>query len=301
MPSPDGLFFGTEEPEALPEDDPSDFFYFSVISQTSIGYGDIAPLGWAKVIAAVQGVVGLFFVALGARETLAIITFSIAGFVLTIIVREFVKGTRARARIEGEGVPLAFVHLVGRNRRRWGGYLVHVGIVMIFAAFAASAFNREVRDTLSPGESISIDSPFGHTYELLYEGLSTHRGANAWQWVALLKVSRDGKDIGLITSEKKTYVVMQASVTEVGIRSTPFEDLYVILAAVDDMEGVLRNDPSAETATFQVMVNPLVGWIWYGGLVMTIGTLIALWPARGTARPVRVQQSGTPVREAQPA
>ena len=92
---------------------------------------------------------------------MALLTFGLSAFVLTIIMVEFVKGTKARARIEGEGHIPAFYHLVSRNRRRWGGYIVHVGVVMIFTAFAGVAFNREVLQTIDPGETITIESPFG--------------------------------------------------------------------------------------------------------------------------------------------
>ena len=96
------------------------------------------------------GVVAVLF-GLGARGGYALATFGISTFVLTIIVVEFWKGTRTRARIEGEGVLPAFGHLISRNRRRWGGYIVHVGVVLIFTAFAGRAFEVEVRKSHGPG------------------------------------------------------------------------------------------------------------------------------------------------------
>ena len=235
-------------------------------------------------------VVGLVVVAwlylLGARQTMALVTFGVAAFVMTIITVEFVKGTRARASIEGEGVPRAFVHLVLRNRRRWGGYIVHAGIVMIFTAFAGAAFDREVTQTLDPGESVTLASPLGHEYTLTYQGLSSPRGQNMLrQAVALLTVERNGVPVGSLTTEKRLYVTWESPVTEVGIRSTFLEDLYVILERVEDLGGAFENDAASQRATFEVQVNILVGWIWYGGLILTLGSLIAMWPSKASVTP----------------
>ncbi len=224
------------------------------------------------------------FLAAGARNGYALATFGIATFVMTVIVVEFFKGTRARARIEGEGALAAFIHLVGRNRRRWGGYIVHAGVVVIFTAIAGRAFDVEVRKAISPGETVTVASPFGHTYTLTYEGLSSSVEGNFDRWVALLSVQRNGKPAGSLTTEKRWYRVNQQEVTEVGIRSTPLEDLYVILAQVENMEGVVANDPNAQRIVTQVMINPLVGWIWYGGVILTVGALIALWPTAEVRR-----------------
>ncbi len=235
-------------------------------------------------------VVGIAVVAwlylLGARQTMALVTFGVAAFVMTIITVEFVKGTRARAHIEGEGIPKAFVHLVLRNRRRWGGYTVHAGVVMIFTAFAGAAFDREVTQTLDPGESVTLASPLGHEYTLTYQGLSSPRGQNMLrQAVALLTVERNGIPVGSLTTEKRLYVTWESPVTEVGIRSTAFEDLYVILEQVEDLGGAFENDASSQRATFEVQVNILVGWIWYGGLILTLGSLIAMWPSKASVMP----------------
>lgn len=234
---------------------------------------------------AVGAAVALGFLVLGARDPWALTTFGLSAFVLTVVTTEFTKGTRARARIEGTSYPVALYHLVTRNRRRWGGYIVHVGTVMIFTAFAGAAFNVEVQRTLSPGDTVEATSPFGHTYHLTYEGISSSQEPNMYRWVATLSVQKDGGPAEVMTTEKRQYVTEQQPVTEVGIRSTALEDLYLILASVDDMRGVLSNDPGAQGITLQVLIKPLVGWIWFGGLVISIGTLIALWPTGDAVRP----------------
>jgi cytochrome c-type biogenesis protein CcmF len=246
---------------------------------------------------AVPVVLGLGIVAvlygLGARNGYALATFGISAFVLTVVATEFWKGTRARARIEGEGFGPALIHLIGRNRRRWGGYIVHVGTVVIFAGFAGSAFDVEVRKVLNPGETVAVASPFGHTYTLIYEGVSSSVEENFDRWVALLTVQKDGESSGALTTEKRFYRVNRQVVTEVGIRSTLLEDLYIILADVEDFEGMVGNDPDAQRIVVQVMVNPLVGWIWYGGVIIAVGSLIALWPGTEATRRTATRQPAT--------
>ncbi|MEZ4417894.1 MAG: heme lyase CcmF/NrfE family subunit [Gemmatimonadota bacterium] len=224
---------------------------------------------------------------LGMRNGWALSTFAISTFVLTIIVLEFWKGTKARARIEGEGWLPALYHLVQRNRRRWGGYVVHAAVVVIFAGFAGSEFDTEVQQTVNPGDTIEVTSAFGHTYHLTYEGLSTSRDGslgtsqpNVLRWVATFDVQKDGEPHEVMTAEQHYYVVNEQRASEVGIRSTFLEDLYVILAGVEDMQGTMFEGTTgdAERATVEVQVNPLVGWIWYGGMILALGSLIALWP-----------------------
>jgi len=220
---------------------------------------------------------------LGARHALALTTWGIGAFVLYIIAVEFWKGTKARARIEGEGLPRAFYHLVTRNRRRWGGYIVHVGTVMIFMGFAGAAYNVDVRKHMFPGDSVEVASPFGHTYTLTYESLSVSVGRGQrnldWQAIALVSVARDGEPVGALTTEKRKYTTSDQWMTEVGIRSNAQEDLYLILSALDDLQGAVSNDPTAQGIDLQVLVKPLVALIWWGGLVLTLGSLIGLWPS----------------------
>ena len=219
----------------------------------------------------------------GARHPLALVTWSICAFVLTVIGIEFWKGTRARARIEGEGYAIAFMHLVARNRRRWGGYIVHVAMVMIYFGFAGAAYNVDERFHVLPGDVVEIASPFGHTYSLTYEGLTVSLGKGdrnlIWQAMAAVSVQQDGKQRPLMTTEKRMYVTGDIPMTEVGIRSSIREDLYLILSALDDMEGAVNADSNAQGIDLQVLIKPFVGWIWFGGLMLAIGTFVALWPS----------------------
>jgi cytochrome c-type biogenesis protein CcmF len=227
--------------------------------------------------------IGAILFAIGVRHTYALLTFAIGTFVLAIIAIEFVKGTRARARIEEEGMGTAFVHLVRRNRQRWGGYIVHVGVVVMFMGFAGAAYDEEVTQNLAPGDTLRISSAMGHEYALVYQGLSTHRAPNMDQIVALFSVSRDGRDLGSMTSEIQLVRAPPQRTTQVGIEHFLLEDLYVIVAEVSENAASLfdLNDPALQRATFRVLVNPLVPWIWYGGLILVVGTMIALWPGAG--------------------
>jgi cytochrome c-type biogenesis protein CcmF len=221
-------------------------------------------------------------------RAMALLTFGIGSFVMTVILVEFFKGTRARARIENENWAIALIHLVERNRRRWGGYVVHAGVVVVFIGLAGASFNEQIRQTLSPGETAEIASPLGHTYHLTYEGLSTTTATAsntnrnmAFQLAALLRVDKDGKPQESLTTEKRGYIQQDQPTTEVGIRSSFLEDLYVILSDVADLSGAVQNRPDAQRVTFTFIINPLVGWIWYGGMIVALGGLIALWPGAG--------------------
>lgn len=220
---------------------------------------------------------------LGARHELALVTWSISAFVLTVIATEFWKGTRARARIEGEGYVLAFFHLITRNRRRWGGYIVHVGFVMVCIAFAGAAYNTDSRFNVQPGDVVEVTSPFGHTYQLTYESLSVSIGRGQrnllWQAIATVSVAQEGDPKGILTTEKRVYVTADNQMTEVGIRSTVKEDLYLILSALNNTSGALNNEPGSQGIDLQVLIKPLVNWIWIGTFMLAIGTLIALWPS----------------------
>ena len=221
----------------------------------------------------------------GVRHNMALATFAVSAFVMTIVVREFWKGTKARARIAGEGVFSAFRGLVRRNRRRWGGYVVHAGVVVVFTGLAGAAFDTAVEQELAPGEAITVRSAFGTEYRLVYESLSHSRprvaedvAENDWRWTALMTIYRNGERIGVTRPERRIYTVMESQSTEVGISSTVLEDLYVIPKDVD-------LDSGADRVVFEVKALPLVPWIWCGGLVVAIGALVGLWPT-GTV-PVR--------------
>jgi cytochrome c-type biogenesis protein CcmF len=211
---------------------------------------------------------------MGIRDTYALIAWALAGFVVGTVGQEFFRGVRARHRMHGEPVLVALGRLIGRNRRRYGGYIVHIGIITYIIAFAGMAFKVTREVTLAPGESTEIRSPYGHTYRLSHLGVSQYQNANRFVSAAALEIQRDGTGIGRITSEKRQHVdsfgrkTFEPS-TEVGIRSTLQEDLYVVYAG--SVGGTDR-------ATYAISINPLVVWVWIGAAILIAGGLITMWP-----------------------
>ncbi|HYN82951.1 MAG TPA: heme lyase CcmF/NrfE family subunit [Gemmatimonadaceae bacterium] len=210
---------------------------------------------------------------LGMRDVAAIIAYSFAAFVAMTLTQEFYKGVGARRRMYREGVLTAFNRLVARNRRRYGGYIVHMGIVVIFAAFAGLAFKTEHDLTFKAGEAHELTDPWGQRWRFVSQGVSTYNVLNREVTAIALDVSRDGKPAGVMTSEKRQHVDSRGTPTfepstEVGIRGSFREDVYIVLAGV-------RGDESAE---LRVTFNPLVRWVWLGGILMVIGGLIVMWP-----------------------
>jgi cytochrome c-type biogenesis protein CcmF len=158
---------------------------------------------------------------------------------------------------------------------------------MIFMAFAGAAYNVDRRFHVVPGDVVEVTSPLGHTYTLTYEGLSTARQNGIrnlnWQAIATVSVSKEGEPIGILNPEKRSYTTQEAGsapMTEIDKHSTFLEDLYLILSAMDDAEAVIMyGDSNAQGIDLQVLVKPLVNWIWLGCLILAGGTIIALWPS----------------------
>ena len=218
-------------------------------------------------------VVAIALIALGMRDVYALIAYALCGFVTGTIVQEFYKGIRARQSIHGDSVVTGFVRLVARNRRRYGGYIVHAGIVMLFAAFAGMAFRSEHDVTLKTGEAYEVRDPYGHQWRFVSQGVSTSNRVDRDVIAVGLEAFRDGKRIGIISSEKRAYVDSRRNplfqpITEVGIHTTAKLDTYVVLA------GIRARD----VAELRVTFNPLVVWVWIGGFLMMIGGLVVMWP-----------------------
>src|SRR6059036_635238 len=230
---------------------------------------------------AVPGTVGVFtaliLLVAGMRDFYALMAIGLGGFVVGTVVQEFARGARARHRQYGEGYALALGRLIARNRRRYGGYIVHTGMVILFVAFAGMAFKTETEASLRPGESASIKSPYGWTYRLTHLGISQYDALNRQVTAATVEVRRNGKPIGFLTPEKRQHVdglgrpTFQPS-TEPAIMSMLREDLYGVLG------GTVNG---TEQAVFRFTINPLVWWVWYGGMIIALGGLIVMWPGGG--------------------
>ncbi len=220
---------------------------------------------------------GLVLVALGMRQLWATVAFAAAAFVFMTITQEFWRGVRARMRA-GEPAPVALVGLVRRNRRRYGGYVVHLGMVFVALGIIGSTFFQQDHGLrLARGESATVGR-----YTLTNEGLFQETQPGRQEVYAQVAVQADGALLDVIRPGKHTYVNWEQQPTSsISITTTwPWlEDLYVVLVS-----------PNADgSASLQVFVNPLVSLIWLGGVLFLLGTVIAAWPERprlGTPRPL---------------
>lgn len=207
----------------------------------------------------------------GIRNYWAIVSFSLIFFVLATIVAEFYRGVRARQAMLGENALLALGRLVSKNRRRYGGYIIHVGIVMVFVAITGtSAFRIEQQVTLNPGQTFEIGG-----YTVRYNGLEEEDSPHVAILMANMTVMDGGREIDTLKPEKRFYKKPEQPTTEVAIRSTLGSDLYIVLGSYDS---------DTRMATFLAYLNPLIAFLWMGGIVFTLGTAVVIWPARTAVR-----------------
>jgi cytochrome c-type biogenesis protein CcmF len=214
---------------------------------------------------AIAGVAtGVIALAAGLRAWYVLTAFSLAAFVLSTVVVEFRRGVGARQHMLAETAPRALVNLVVKNNRRYGGYIIHIGVIVAFVGIVGSSFFKaEVKKSVREGQSFSIGA-----YQLRYLGLSAFENAHMETATARIEVSRNGSFVTEMAPAKLFYKREQQPATKVAIRSTPFADLYIVLAGLD------QNGQ----ATFEVFLTPLVFWLWAGGLLMAIGTVVVMWP-----------------------
>ena len=237
---------------------------------------------WPTLVALATGVVLLV---LGAGSSIpGLVAYTFSAFVAATIAMEFARGTRARKALGATSWFNAFSSLIGRNRRRYGGYVVHASIVLLAIGIAgSSAFDSVAEARLTKGDSMQVGD-----YTLVYRSLDERQTANATEIRAELGVTRGDRDLGTLEAGKNAYTVEQQVSNEVGIRSDKLtgEDLFVIAEQIDP-DG---------TVYFRVFVKPLVNLIWVAGLVFLLGSAITLWPdAREQRRLVaRMREIGVP-------
>jgi len=212
-------------------------------------------------------------VVMGMTNVVALISFALCAFVTGTVFTEFYRGTSVRMK-RGENVFTAFTKLVSRNKRRYGGYIVHIGVVLIvIGVTASSVFVTEKQSTLSPGDTMQL-----RNYTLRFEGIEQYTTDAKNATLANLTLLENGKVIDTIAPEKNIYKyegnreINQE--TEVALRSTYKDDLYIILSS-------FNGDGSA---TIRVMINPLVNWIWTGGLILLLGAIVTMWPGARKSR-----------------
>ena len=210
-------------------------------------------------------VVGAAVVALGVRVWSSGICFALSGFVMGTIVQEFWRGARVRQQSTGTDIFTALVGLVGRNKRRYGGYVVHVGIVMMFLGFAGEGFKLQTTSLLTPGQQVELGD-----FTLRLDSVRESRDDRKQAITASITVFRDGGELTKLYPARWFFHTHQSEpTTEVAIRRAFSEDLYVVMPAFD---------LAKQEAHLELTVTPLVNWVWLGFGMIALGTLIALLP-----------------------
>jgi cytochrome c-type biogenesis protein CcmF len=207
-------------------------------------------------------------VALRFHNWIAGLCFVLCGFVTGTVVQEFWRGTNVRRKSTGTDFFTALVGLVGRNKRRYGGYIVHVGIVLFFLGCAGQAYKQEKEIILKPGEQTTLGS-----YTVRYDSLKLRSDHQKQIVAANVTVFEGGKEVRRMAAEKWHFNKRsdEPPTTEVGIWRRGGEDFYLVLAAYE---------VGSQTAHLKVIINPLVSWVWFGFGVLAIGTMIALLPEK---------------------
>jgi cytochrome c-type biogenesis protein CcmF len=225
--------------------------------------------------------------ALGVRSPAALFGFWLAAFVAAVTIYEYGRAVLARSRSRGEALLLAFWNLAGRNRRRYGGYVIHLGVVLMsLGIIGIELFQTETQGTIAQGQELSLGQ-----YTLRYDSLAvfdTADGRNVAR--AVVSVYKNGVFVGELYPRRDYYYESQQPMTIPGVRSTMEDDFYVLLV---DWQPV-----STEGATFKVYHNPLVNWLWLGGLVFILGTLVAAWPERESQARVVKESKASAVAKA---
>lgn len=204
---------------------------------------------------------------------------AILGIILIVansftIAVEFKRGIAARMRVTGAGPLGAFADLISRHRRRYGGYLVHVGMVMIFLAFCGNVGKVDKDVTLVVGQSAQLGD-----YTIRFDAVEEHHAIDKVEITAQMTVFRNGRQVGTIVPARydfNDYAMLAGQAadpmkitSEIAIRSTPVEDLYIALLQVNADE---------QAAAFKMVVLPFTWWFWFGGVVLIAGTIVCMWP-----------------------
>ena len=217
-------------------------------------------------------IVAILLLIIGLRGAV-VISFSLGAFVTATITTEFTRGIQARRKKFNESIITALIKMVSKNRSRYGGYVVHLGIVFMFVGFTGHAFDQEKEFSLKVGESNYVA---GYNFKLIQ--MSETERPNHYAWISDLRVTNDeGKFVTNLHPEKRIYFHRNPDPnrrqphSELDIYTTMNRDIYSIFSGVDSENSV---------AFIKIMVNPLVQWVWLGGYILVFGTIVALWPRK---------------------
>jgi cytochrome c-type biogenesis protein CcmF len=196
--------------------------------------------------------------------------FTLLAFVVFSILYDTALALRARKRIAGEGILYGLVTLARRNQRRYGGFVVHLGIVLIMMGIAGSmTYSLEKEATMAVKQELQLGN-----YRVQFEGLKGSQQPTHFRVEGAFRVFHNGNDQGILTPALKFFPTQQSPIGRAVHQSSLDEDIYLILSGFSEVD---RNH-----ATLKVLVRPLVIWMWIGGCVIALGTLVCIWPMRKT-------------------
>jgi cytochrome c-type biogenesis protein CcmF len=219
--------------------------------------------GWPLGIGLIAGVIALVF---GFREIYSWVCLILCVFVASTVGLEFYRGAKVIRARSGATYLASAVDLTMRNTRRYGGYIVHMGMVFVFIGLSGAAFNRDLQKDMQVGQTMQIGP-----YSLLLQGFDSKPEKNYTAQRMLVEVLRDKKPIMMLYPERRHFSTNEQNGTMVAIYSTLKQDLYVVYAG---------DSPDTNLPVLHAYLNPLVKWIWLGGAVVVFGTLVAMLPNR---------------------
>ncbi|MFH1852023.1 MAG: heme lyase CcmF/NrfE family subunit [Candidatus Neomarinimicrobiota bacterium] len=219
------------------------------------------------------GLVVMIALLLAGIRGYTMIAFDLTAFVAATIILEFYRGIAVRRRKHGETILQAFRQLINKNRNRYGGYIVHFGVVLMFVGFTGTAFDKETENVVKEGDSFHLGG-----YDFILNRITTAERSNHFAWIADISVNEiDGGKVTRLFPEKRIYFHRDPDQrkrqphSELDIYTTLRQDIYSVFTGIDTERNA---------ASLKIMINPLVTWVWIGGYIFVLGTLIALWPAR---------------------
>jgi len=199
--------------------------------------------------------------AAGMRSVGALLCLGLCGFVATATLGEFYRGARAQMGLGAKGFPRGLIRAVSRSRRRYGGYIVHLGVVLIFVGLTGNVFQQSWTGTLNPGESYRLGR-----FNMRYIESRSFPTEEKMVNMAIVDVFESGRRVATLRPQRNFHLAQRQAQSEIGLRTTLSEDFYVVLTRLNRQGG----------ATFKIWVNPLVAWIWIGGAVMAAGMIVLL-------------------------
>ncbi|MBH31278.1 MAG: cytochrome C biogenesis protein [Candidatus Marinimicrobia bacterium] len=208
----------------------------------------------------------------GMRSIYPVVTAGLTAFVTSTIAMEFWRGITVRRRKFDENILQALLKMISKNRSRYGGYIVHIGIVLMFVGFIGKAFDEDREWVMSVGDEVRIAG-----YGITLSALDEEERPNHYTWIATLDVTKEGEKVTSLHPEKRIYFHRNPNPdrrqphSELSLHSTWREDVYSVFGGID---------LESELLTIKIMVNRLVRFVWLGGYVLLFGTVIALWPDR---------------------